>query len=1179
MRQARYDLAQALLAEGDVRVTEAVEQLDLAVSEIGSEPATWELLQLGARSIRDVTPAEAVARYVRSLRHQAPDSAAHEAREWAESLRLGTLRLSLTATDGLLEEPTTPARQLLAATLLRSVGDSERAHVIIGTIHPTSDVREPLAALDIHCLIDLGDFPRAERALNDPAYTSVLSDRGTAFLRARLAFTRRDFTRALDFFSRLEDAETDEIAAIRNLAYVGAGRATEVQWSSPETDKPTGPETWLSRAVAALASKRYDDAQAAASWAERFLPESLSVLLLKAQAQLEKIEDGKLDQGILEQGLAMLELVAKGSSERGREPFWLERQRVVRSSDRFAYVECEYEHLKGVLNLERIRTVDRSKTTYYQDGRLAEIEASAYRSGPEWATAMDRSVSAYQTADAYTAALPLAEEVFRAEPSLARAIAFGWVVYGWSDPDNDTASNQDPLIQVQRLSVAIRALEESLPEVANDDPWESLRLITALMGRKVGLLEHDVIAAGAEASPWVFANAITAADDPWSQVMLEWFIRNSFDIETASFEIAEYAGTLDPSLPMTLETRLIARTNLFGVDKKTHELLKEIERQAEDGSPDVSNAQWCRGVELRLAVLDGDLRRVRELVDADVGEFPWALEQQACAKILLDGIDAAIPVLARIREVLRRSPTTKLSQALLAALSGDHDEADALVAAAREEGNDLAADIDQAVLILQCARHRDRPLLDFADELIARSRTKADLQWLERMVFPALMVLRGNPPGQGPIGERIAQRYAELETEQIPWADELVRRDAVLGALAILWRAMTRHDLREMAAVLRQLEAMEVPGAFHFILGGVCRSTRTRLADEVLYETVAAVAGGSEPDQDLADQVLAGLTAPSATVARALAGIGGFEDHPADDVLDAGAGAFIEAVRRCGDGTDALWEMYDAAGTLRGKFADLWRPVLRDRLLDLLGSMVRLDARPAYDYRSYLSFVLGGDFIPEDTGERWALVSEYIPALRDSIHAATGYRIPIPGFNVRADRSADATNILHLLLHDVIFGVRTACIQECTCATRVTRSHLTLGKSRSPIRSPGPSYGTACKLSRRRRALRSDGCPLQFAMRYVERFVRDHLANMVTVRDVVALAELAGPEAAREFRPVCILRWLAEGRREIRKGTPPEEVEAMSRAIAERVRQSGDLAGPATGAIAAQPSAKSRSRP
>jgi tetratricopeptide (TPR) repeat protein len=310
VRQARYQLALALLDEGPIRVAEAIEQLDLAVNELGEEPPAWKLLETGAEAVRDAKPTEAAARYLRSLRHRAPERVAQEARRWVESLLPGTVRLEGATIDGLLRQPTTPSNQLLAATLWRSLGDSARALATVRQVPASSEVRAPQLALQVQCLIDLADFDAAERLLADPVRAGALSSSTATFLGARLAYMRRDFDGALGLLDQLAGEETDEIITLRNLALTGAGRGAEVSWSPPDTEDRTGPETWLSRAVAALASGRYAEALEAASWAERSLPESLSILLVKAQAYLEN------DQ--LEQGLDLLDQVATAARDRDR---------------------------------------------------------------------------------------------------------------------------------------------------------------------------------------------------------------------------------------------------------------------------------------------------------------------------------------------------------------------------------------------------------------------------------------------------------------------------------------------------------------------------------------------------------------------------------------------------------------------------------------------------------------------------------------------------------------------------------------------------------------------------------------------------------------------------------------------------------------------------------------------
>jgi hypothetical protein len=98
-------------------VAGSVEQLDAALNEPGDDPPKWELLQLSARALRET-----------------PDSIAREACQWVGSLPLGVLWLKPGATDDLIEQPTTACRQLLAAGLLRSLGDSKHARAVIDQV-------------------------------------------------------------------------------------------------------------------------------------------------------------------------------------------------------------------------------------------------------------------------------------------------------------------------------------------------------------------------------------------------------------------------------------------------------------------------------------------------------------------------------------------------------------------------------------------------------------------------------------------------------------------------------------------------------------------------------------------------------------------------------------------------------------------------------------------------------------------------------------------------------------------------------------------------------------------------------------------------------------------------------------------------------------------------------------
>jgi hypothetical protein len=401
------------------------------------------------------------------------------------------------------------------------------------------------------------------------------------------------------------------------------------------------------------------------------------------------------------------------------------------------------------------------------------------------------------------------------------------------------------------------------------------------------------------------------------------------------------------------------------------------------------------------------------------------------------------------------------------------------------------------------------------------------------------------------IAERIERRQAELEPDR-SWVEDLARADATAGVLAELWRAVAGEDARRMLAAMDQVAALVWPSPLRHALDMVLDSIRGRRVGYALVGAVTALAAGLEPDHDAARVTLAGAGSPEARLAGALAGAGQLDDPPTDEELAAGVDAFAAVARRSSDAPDALWRLYDVVETLPGKSADVWTSALRERLLDLLSSGAGLDAEPTYSYRSHLSFVLGDAFVPDDTSQQWVLFSRYIPDLRERILAETGYRMP--GFNVRADRYGGEVNIVHLLLHDAI--IETHRLPTDGVVVRYPRPDLDGSPDGATLTDPltGDPVGHLRWDEPMPPTVVEVWEPLEFVMRHVERFVRQQLANIVTIWDVRQMADEAGPEAVDQLAdPAVFVRWLSEARQEIARGGSTD-LAAMGRAIAGRIR-------------------------
>ncbi len=1256
VRRARYDLALALLAESPPRRDDAVAHLKLATDEAGNEPPTWELLAKAAATLADIDPNEALGQYLRCFRYAAPDELADEVRTWVERQRPGTLRVRGSTLERLTGTEVSPARRLLAARVHFALGDPQKAYDTLDAVDGSDPrVGVPQQELEARCLIELQRFEEAHRVIEDDRAHDLGERR--VLLRARLAYVQDRFEDALEQLRAYQGEQTDDLEAMKILVLVGAGKAAEVRWDPPGPDDRTGTETWLGRAVAALEARRYDDvdeptaqnatAREAAEWAERDQPGSLSVQLLKAQARLEA---GRPED--FAAGLPILKAVADRALARGRDPYWLERQRRIRRTfDRFGYVYCEYRHLCGRTDLELLKTVDRDRTTYRQDGRLDEIEAAVHPHGSaERAAALDRAANNYTIANAADPTLDAAQQAFDELPTFPRAVAAGWAVYNWTF-GSERADGGVPADAVELLGAAVDAVETWL-SAEHEQFGEAVWLLAAARMRRVELLTAGAIAEGHVASAWAFANAVLKADDATAQVIAEWVVRRTFDLSAASQELAEYAATLDDSSAAVTEARLIARLNEVGVDDEVLRLLDLLEDQQsalpEDGFA-AERTQWRNAVRLHLALLAGDVDLMREALDRDVGTAGWVLERKAFAALRVLG-PSALPVLDAAARALPADRTAELDvRAWLAALTGEYHRARALVAEARAQGNVAANNLDSEGVVFDFLAEGTRPLAELVSAGLAHAASPSEVLWWERVLLPWLLSVT-DPAAHAPEGEVRAvvdARLAALAADRPDWTDELGRTLPVLGALAVLWRATARRELRGLLAALRPLPALECAPPLRTVIDHVAQETRRRIPEYLLTVVVAELSEGREPDPALVADVRAELPSAVADLAARLAGQPGQawteEDDDAavraftvavdrrgtdvaalwrvlravdamprdagvdpaalgalltdripryllDAVVDdlaagrepdralladvragrpsplldlvaplvglptagpraeheAAMAAFAEAVARSCADTDAVWRVHDAVATVPpGGFPDpaALTAVLLDRLAELSGLGTRAETQP----RSHVSFVLGDGFVPEDTGQDWVLFSTYIPGLKARIEEETGY--VMPGFNVRGD--ADHRGVLHLRLYETVFESHVLPVEGRVALLAQPPPDGTgyadpLGKGWAVQVPPdAPIPADAVEVWE----------PLEFAVRYVERFVRDHLADVATVWDVVDLAHAAG-QAAQEAvtEPTVLRRWLVELRHDLAAGGHGP-ARARAKAIDERVRR------------------------
>jgi tetratricopeptide (TPR) repeat protein len=1150
VRQARFDLAQALLAENLPRRDEAVAQLKLATDEAGDQPPTWRLLACAAQSLVDTDPAAALEEYLRCFRYSAPDDLAQQVREWVERQAPGTLRTPVSAVDRLTRPGASPGRVLLAARVYFALGKPAKSYETLGDIDDSDpSVGPPRQELEARCLIELGKFEAAANVI-DERRRHALGDR-RILLKARLAFATGRFDDALAQLDAYPGQQSDELDALRILALVGAGKAEQVRWETPGPFDRTGSETWLSRAVAALEAGRYKDAREAAEWAERDQPASLSVQLLKAQARLEADDFAA--------GHAMLKIVAGRAVDRGRDPYWLERQhRIGRRFGRFGYLYCEFLHLCQRTDLDLVAKVERAETTYRQDGRLDEIEAGALPVGSaERVAALDRAAIDYTNAGAGDLALEVAQQAYTEGATFPRAVALGWAVYSWSFA-SERADGGVPADAGDRLDKAIAAVESMLPE-EHEQLSEAVWLVAAARTRLVQLLTSGGVQAGIVASGWALANAALRTDDPTAQVMVEQILRFSFELSPASMEFAEYAAALDDSMSTVTESRLIARLNEIGVDDEVLRLLDLLERQEmalpEDGFT-LGRRQWRNAVRLHLALLTGDPVALQQAVEADIGTEPWVLERKALALIRLS-VTSLRPFVESVVGALPANQTTELpTRARLAALAGDYDSARALLARSREQGNVPASNLDTLQLVFDYLADGTQPLAELVAKGMDLAPSPAEVLWWENVWLPWLSSVI-SPDMRSPdpdLDSLFEARRVALAHGRLDWPDQLDAESPLLGALALLWRATVRRDATGMLNALRTLPKLDCDDSMRIVLAHLARKTAQRIPEALLATVVENLAEDREPDRALVEEIRGETTCAVVELTASLIGVETVDltDKNNDTMVQ----AFGSVMQNCTDPA-GIWRVHAAIAAAPGLSEH--RTVLTDVLLDQLSSLLGLDTVIVPQLRSHVSFELGYAFVPEDTGPDWVLFSTYIPALQARIEMDRGY--VMPGFNVRLDATSPGS--LHLQLHETIFesldlpfegSIALVAPQPPWTVGSVVPNPLEQGWA---VHVPPQAQPPADTIELWE--------PLEFAMWHVERFVRAHLADIVTVWDAVGLALQSDRTAEEPITDPAVLRqWLVGLRSDLDAGDPGP-ASTWAQAIADRLRPQAAVSSGAGG--------------
>jgi hypothetical protein len=596
-----------------------------------------------------------------------------------------------------------------------------------------------------------------------------------------------------------------------------------------------------------------------------------------------------------------------------------------------------------------------------------------------------------------------------------------------------------------------------------------------------------------------------------------------------------------------VETSIVVASNESGDADEVAALLEHLATLKDKDEPD-----WRNAVELYMAAISGDRAEALRLSGGPLFKAPWTFHARAVTMALLNGIGPSQAILQQALDAhLADDPTAYHDAIFLACVLRRPDDADQYLASARESGNLSAHKLERVRLARRFAFDAQMSVADFVDQAVAMCGTRTDVLQLLNLEVPLLAAARsgsGDPIPAVPHDQKLVDaRLAELAAARQHWVDELDRHQRGLSVLMRLadvepgwpsYAAANAADVRSddyaepLNAVARRLRAP--------VLERVCQNL-PNVALEWLM--------GRRTDIDIAgiDSLLAGTLGQPLPLKLAVALLTYRLHNKAFEQLAAEADDAEIA--------DAVHQIVSSAALNDLDISSWWRlddeiaavpaaddphhivSVLSARMLETLADLLGINELPDDTQRSYFSFVIGSDFVAEDTGPNWELFSTLIPGMKTRIKKETGFAPP--GCLVRADPYWRDT--LRLLINDC---------QLKTCQLPTTGLLRLSDNASTGLTDPLTNQPVTHE---EKAPDQHSWTPMQFLMRHVERFMRDHIAELVTPSHVWDYANLLGDEAVHWVGSDSrlFLTWLALIRR-MAVNADLHDPDAVAHALAER---------------------------
>ena len=1168
VRSLRYSLAcalgQATDQGGTPRITEALAELERALVEAGQDPPDAQI-QLAAAGLLEATdPAGALSRYIAALSDDGGDKAVAPALRLLESVDdpVGVIAtLPPAAVEGvheLAQRSPSPDYSILAALLLRGHGQVEDALALLERTHERAKPGSPeLTAQLAEALLDQD---RAAEALElvmseDPErrHPSV------QLVRAQAHLALGDATAAFEGATlRLEiDSESPEAVAVRALSMLaleGPDRARELL---PPTDAP---EIQLARAVVELQAREYARAREA-SWALlRARPTDPDALLINAQTVVEPVgmpPEGQstsmepLPGAEIETARNLLSDVVAEVPAPGRFSRWWRSQVAIRRDDgRFAFFWAELRSAMGArLEFDELESIDASQTTWVQDAALEELKAEVLKRDGDH----DRAAAAYDEAGRIfreiSVDVPRAAACTRAAheqmPTVDRARQFADAALNAS-----YAASLDLEASLEFLDAGRVAGDGALKEADDQAMADLVHVLAWLRGRRGELEPIEVPERKSGLLPWLFAGVALRPDDAELRALLAWQL-NEIGRFGAAMVCARAALEESPDSSYVAEMAVVSATNYESNLDAVRPLLEHHATLSED-------VLWRTSLELFLCNVGGDREGAERVIEQEMAPMAWAQRARATAKALRDGLSLARPDLElALKDTLAEDPPNPLDAILFDVLLQKPRDADAHIAASMELSEATEADLNLLRLIRRFGFDEAVGAAEFLESALPLCQTPGDVGMLINVDLPLLVAVRSGKPGRvAPV--RVDQRLVdarldELALELSQWFDSLQTDGPGLVPLARLVDPLAGPS--SLAAAALEAEEDCSDELLRSVLGRVGELVVSRSTTELPRQLLEVVIGRLDQVDHKDVQLVLNQDVKTATPVALLVALLAVPDHtrvPASlnssDEDEQDATFQLVATARELDLDAGQWWRLDDALAARADSADPTIARLaasaETQVLDVLGELVGLSSAWWPEQRRRpLVVALGPDLLPDQPDPTWVFFSDLLPDLRERIHSETGFEPP-------------ACSVMPEWEHRD--GLRLLANGAPLEMTRVPTTGYMHPAKRAAGGLVDPLTERPVALDHGRSPPPGSWTPLEFASRHIERFIRDHLVEFVSVADAAENASQLAPEVAARVTsdPAILLEWLRLLREAVGRGEAHDR-HALSVQIAEAVQAAG----------------------